>query len=75
MKFKLMAALALAVALPVQPVFSQSGSGASSQASSDVWSTWRKGFESYEQAEKAVKNKDYSLAISHYRMSLNHSGR
>ena len=71
MKFKLMAALALAVALPVQPVFSQSGSGASSQASFDVWSTWRKGFESYEQAEKAVKNKDYSLAISHYRMSLN----
>lgn len=71
MKFKLMAALALAVAFPVQPVFSQSGSGASSQASSDVWSTWRKGFESYEQAEKAVKNKDYSLALSHYRMSLN----
>lgn len=70
MKFKLIAALALVMALPVQPVFSQSDDGTASRASSDVWSTWRKGFENYEKAESAAKSKNYDLAISHYRESL-----
>lgn len=69
MKFRLIALLALATALPIQPLFSQSGSNAS-ETSTDVWSTWRKGFENYEKAEKAAKNKDYALAISSYRASL-----
>ena len=70
MKFRLIAALAIALALPVQPLFSQSGSD-TSETASDVWSTWRRGFENYEKAEKAAKNKDFAQAISSYRASLN----
>lgn len=70
MKFRLIAALAIALALPVQPLFSQSGSD-TSETASDVWSTWRRGFENYEKAEKAARNKDFAQAISSYRASLN----
>lgn len=69
MKLKLMAALAFLMAFPAAEFASAQGN-ASSQASTDVWSVWRKGFESYEKAEAAVKKKDYKLALTHYRASL-----
>lgn len=69
MKLKLMAALAFLMAFPAAD-FAVAQRNASAQASTDVWSVWRKGFESYEKAEAALKKKDYKLALTHYRASL-----
>ncbi len=64
MKLKLMAALAFLMAFPAAD-FAVAQRNASAQASTDVWSVWRKGFESYEKAEAALKKKDYKLALTH----------